>query len=444
MIGIQKSKKITSKKLVIVGVSGLHGKTIVTELFSHMLRTGGKKVAALSSLGFSQSNNHFDKSITADNLDKKKLKNIINICNLNEIDALVIEILPSKIENSLFKTVLFDTFILTSLGLDFESFESFNDQHKEYFKLINNIYNGGLLLINATENFDLTWLEEKGKDLKQNVFSSILLPQFIYTNTQFLDHTLFYLNTSVPIVSKSIGHYAAINTSLAGEAAKRYVREEIILQAIASFIPPKGRFEYMKYDQNFVFIDKSTSPEVLKENLYFLYKMKLPHQNIITVLGVSDTLASQYAVSAEVATKYSNIVLLAPSDPGNKHVSEINTNLYEFAERAGGLMVERLQSTEELDMLNKLNFIKRINVVSSRKDVPIIAFDSHDYTGRLDAIKTAHLLANPWDIIVLIGKGADKYILFDDVEYEWSEVKAIEIAREYSSSLKPSNQQVQA
>ena len=147
-----------------------------------------------------------------------------------------------------------------------------------------------------------------------------------------------------------------------------------ILQALSIVSSAEGRFQTLKSDNNIVFIiDYAHTEDALRNVLSTINSIRKKNQNLITVFGCGgDRDSSKRPLMTNVACKLSSQVIITSDNPRNENISDIISDM--------------------LTGISEQN-IEKIIVINDRKQ----------------AIKTAFKLAKSSDIILVAGKGHEKF-----------------------------------
>jgi UDP-N-acetylmuramoyl-L-alanyl-D-glutamate--2,6-diaminopimelate ligase len=158
------------------------------------------------------------------------------------------------------------------------------------------------------------------------------------------------------------------------------------LQALSIVSSAEGRFQTLKSDNNIVFIiDYAHTEDALQNVLSTINSIRKKNQNLITVFGCGgDRDRLKRPLMTNMACKLSSQVIITSDNPRNENISDIISDM--------------------LTGISEQNIEKTI-VINDRKQ----------------AIKTAFKLAKSNDIILVAGKGHEKFqeilevkIPFDD------------------------------
>ena len=153
------------------------------------------------------------------------------------------------------------------------------------------------------------------------------------------------------------------------------IEKQEALTILSALTPPEGRFDQIVSAKEKIvgIVDYAHTPDALKNVLQTIQAIRGGNENVITVVGCGgDRDATKRPLMAEIACKFSNQVILTSDNPRSEEPNEI------LRQMSAG-----------------------VPVTDKRKVITI--------TDRREAIKTAVTLARKSDIILLAGKGHEKY-----------------------------------
>jgi UDP-N-acetylmuramoyl-L-alanyl-D-glutamate--2,6-diaminopimelate ligase len=156
---------------------------------------------------------------------------------------------------------------------------------------------------------------------------------------------------------------------------------------LSSLTPPEGRFDQVLSgaDRIVGIVDYAHTPDALKNVLQTINAIRNGSEELYTVVGCGgDRDATKRPVMAEIACKLSSKVVLTSDNPRSEDPAEI---------------------------LNQMN----AGVPASDKKKVLTVTD------RREAIRTACMMARKGDIILLAGKGHEKYQEIKGVKYPFDD-----------------------
>ncbi len=191
---------------------------------------------------------------------------------------------------------------------------------------------------------------------------------------------------------KLIGEFNAYNLlAVYGAAICLQENKLSVLEVLSNITGAEGRFEYLvsRNDQVIGIVDYAHTPDALLNVLATIKKLRHGNEHIITVVGCGgDRDKTKRPVMAEVACEYSDKVILTSDNPRSEDPQSILADME-----------------------------KGVNVVSRKKCISI--------TDRREAIKTAVNLSAHHDIILVAGKGHEKYQEIKGVKNDFDDKKVL-------------------
>jgi UDP-N-acetylmuramoyl-L-alanyl-D-glutamate--2,6-diaminopimelate ligase len=172
-----------------------------------------------------------------------------------------------------------------------------------------------------------------------------------------------------------IGDFNAYNLMLVYAVAIELDLDEMdVLRGLSKLKSVEGRFEYVKTEKGVVaIVDYAHTPDALKNVLATIQSVRTRNEQVITVVGCGgDRDKSKRPLMAEIAANNSEKVILTSDNPRTENPEVI------ISEMQKGVPVE--------------------------KSARVMAI-----TNRAEAIKVACSLAQPGDILLVAGKGHEKY-----------------------------------
>lgn len=362
-----------SAKMRVVGVTGTNGKTSTVTLLFRLFRKTGAKVGLLSTVQ-NQINEEVIPSthttpdaIALNALMKQMVDAGCSYCFM-EVSSHAVD--QRRIEGIQFTGAVFSN--ITHDHLDYhKTFENYLKAKKRFFDdlpatafaLVNADDRNGRVMLQNTKAKQLTYSLKTAADYKCKVIENGV------TGLQLdLD--------GVEMHTRLIGEFNAYNlTAVYGVARQLGIEKEEALTILSSLAPPEGRFDQLVSvnDKIVGIVDYAHTPDALKNVLQTIQAVRSGIEHVITVVGCGgDRDAAKRPVMAEIACRYSNKIILTSDNPRSEDPAEI---------------------------LRQMN--EGVPVTDKKKVLTI--------TDRREAIRTAVLLAGKGDIILLAGKGHEKY-----------------------------------
>lgn len=362
-----------SSEMKVVGVTGTNGKTSTVTLLFRLFRKLGANVGLLSTVQNQINETVIPSTHTtpdAINLNKLMRQMVDEGCEycFMEVSSHAVE--QNRIEGLQFTGAVFTN--ITHDHLDYhKTFENYLKAKKRFFDelpvsafaLTNADDRNGSVMLQNTKAKKKTYSLKAPSDFKCKV---------IENGVAGLQLNL----DGVEMHTRLIGDFNAYNlTAVYGVAQLLEVDKQEALTELSSLTPPEGRFDQLvsAKDKIVGIVDYAHTPDALKNVLQTIQAVRSGNEHVITIVGCGgDRDAAKRPIMAEIACKFSNQVILTSDNPRSEDPNEI---------------------------LRQMN--AGVPVTDKRKVLTI--------ADRREAIKTAVTLAKKQDIILLAGKGHEKY-----------------------------------
>jgi len=361
-----------SAKLKLVGVTGTNGKTTIATLLYQLFRDLGYKCGLLSTVE-NQINGKIIPSThtTPDQVELNKLLDeMVNQgCDYCFMEVSSHAVAQHRIEGLRFAGGIFSN--LTHDHLDYhKTFENylkakkafFDGLSKNAFALTNNDDKNGSVMLQNTKAHKKTYAlksmaDYKGKIL-ENQFGGLLL-----------------LIDNEEVWFKMVGSFNGYNLLAVYAAAMLLDQDRAkVLTSLSKLSGAEGRFDYIVAPNKIIgIVDYAHTPDAVQNVLSTIHNIRKGNEKVITVIGCGgDRDKTKRPVMAKVACEWSDKVILTSDNPRSEDPAQIIKDM-----EAG------------------------VTPTAQRFTLSIV--DRHE------AIKTACMLAQPGDIILLAGKGHEKY-----------------------------------
>ena len=373
-----------SAKLSLVGITGTNGKTTTVTLLYNLYKELGYSVGLLSTISNKINDKEYPSTHTTSDaiqLNSLLYKMVESGCSYCFMEVSSHAIVQHRISGLKFSGALFSN--ITHDHLDYHSTFAeyikakklfFDNLSKDAFALVNIDDKNGMQMLQNTKAKKYTYSLKSVSDFKckiiENNFSGL------------------YLNIDgTEVFSKLVGSFNAYNILAVYAAAILSGAEKIdVLRIISNLETAEGRFEYIMSKDNIIaIVDYAHTPDALTNVLSTISAIRSNNEQLITVVGAGgnrDT--TKRPVMARISCEMSNLVILTSDNPRDENPEEI---------------LKQMQVG--------------IDPSANRKVLTII--------NRKEAIKTACTLAKPGDIILVAGKGHEKYQEINGVKHHFDD-----------------------
>lgn len=375
-----------SEKIILVGVTGTNGKTTTSTLL-HQLFTGlGYSCGLISTV-----ENRIGSEVipsTHTTPDAISLNILLNEMVDNGCSHCFMEVSSHAVHQKRISGVNFKGGVFTNIThdhLDYhKTFAEYIQAKKGFFDVLDN------------DAFALTNCDDKnGTVMLQNTSAkkyTYALKQIADFKGKVLENQLSGLALNIngkEVWTKLIGDFNAYNLlAVFGVSLLLGEDETEVLTILSNLNSVEGRFQYLKSTKGVTaIIDYAHTPDALENVLDTILNIKSKGDQLITIIGCGgDRDKDKRPKMANIAAQKSDKVILTSDNPRTEKPEQIIEDML-------------VGISEELDA-------KVISIVD-----------------RYQAIKTAINLANNDDIILVAGKGHEKYQEINGVKYPFDDMK---------------------
>ena len=383
-----------SRKLKLVGITGTNGKTTTATLLYDLYTALGYKVGLISTVENRIVNKIKPTEFTTpDALNLQKL-----IAEMMEAgcEYVFMEVSSHAIHQRRIAGLYFTGGVFTNLTHDHLDYHKtfkeysyakkrfFDDMPKEAFSLINLDDRQGKVMVQNTRS-------------KVSFYSLRRLTDF---KAKILDNSLSGLQLDldgVEFYSRLIGEFNAYNLLSVYSTARLLNGDKLeILTKLSQLKAAEGRFDYISHNGVMGIIDYAHTPDALEKVLTTITKLRTGNEQIITVVGCGgDRDKKKRPIMAKTACVHSTQVIITSDNPRTEDPIEI------IADMEKGIPAHA---------------VNKVLSISNRRE----------------AIKTASKLAKRGDIILVAGKGHEKYQDINGVKNPFDDKQILREALEAS------------
>ena len=375
-----------SAKLKLIGVTGTNGKTTIATLLYQLFRELGYKCGLLSTVE-NQINGQVIPA-THTTPDPVALNMLLDEMVEKGCDYCFMEVSSHAVAQHRIEGLVFGGGIFTNLTHDHL------DYHKtfaEYLKAKKAFFDGLPKSAFALTNAD----DKNGPVMLQNTIAhkkAYGLKNMADYRARILENQFGGLLLQVDnedVWFKMVGTFNAYNLLAVYAAAMLMDQDRAkVLTILSKLKGAEGRFEYIVAKNKVIgIVDYAHTPDAVQNVLSTIHDIRKGNEKVITVIGCGgDRDKTKRPIMAKVACEWSDKVILTSDNPRTEDPAQIIRDMEEGVDPA---------------------FKRYALSIADRKE----------------AIKTACHLARPGDIILLAGKGHEKYqevkgvrSHFDDME----------------------------
>jgi UDP-N-acetylmuramoyl-L-alanyl-D-glutamate--2,6-diaminopimelate ligase len=360
-------------QIKLVGITGTNGKTTVVSLLFDLFQKMGFKTGLISTIENRINEDIIPASHTTP--DIISLYHLLRKMIENECEYAFMEVSSHAIDQNRIGGLRFEGGVFTNIShdhLDYhKTFKEYINVKKKFFDDL------------TPDSFALTNSDDKnGEVMVQNTQARIFrygLHSLHDYKAKILENSIMGLHLvmdEVELHCRLIGDFNAYNLLAAyGVARNLGIDKMEALIQLSELTPAEGRFQLVrgKEGETVGVIDYAHTPDALEKILKTIQALKAKESKIITVVGCGgDRDKTKRPKMGKIAVMLSDQVVFTSDNPRSENADEIIENMSEDLER-------------------------------KEKDSVLIITD------REQAIKTAVAVSKDGDIILIAGKGHEKY-----------------------------------
>jgi UDP-N-acetylmuramoyl-L-alanyl-D-glutamate--2,6-diaminopimelate ligase len=362
-----------SEKMKLIGVTGTNGKTTIATLLYKLFTRLGYKCGLLSTV-----ENQIGETVvpaTHTTPDAISLNQLLSQmvsagCTHVFMETSSHAIHQHRVTGLQYAGGLFSN--ITHDHLDYhKTFDEYIRVKKAFF---DSLSSSAFAISNADDKRGTVMLQNT--NAKKYYYSLKTLAEF---KGKILDNSLSGLVMTVNDIEvhfRMIGEFNAYNLlAVYGAAISLGEDKQEVLTALSVLTGAEGRFDYMvsAKEKVIAIVDYAHTPDALLNVLATIKKLKKGFEQVITVVGCGgDRDKTKRPVMAEAACEYSDKAIFTSDNPRSEDPAQIIKDMEQG-----------------------------LSAAARRKYISIV--------DRKEAIKTAISLAKPEDIILIAGKGHEKY-----------------------------------
>ncbi len=379
-----------SHRVILVGVTGTNGKTTIATLLFKLFRALGYKCGLLSTV----QNQIDDDIIPASHTtpDAVQLNNLMNQMADAGCTHVFMESSSHAIHQQRMAGLRFAGGIFSNITHDHLDYHKTFD---EYIRVKKSFFDGLPPTAFALSNLD----DKRGTIMLQNTeakrlyYSLLNMADF---KGKIIENSLVGLMMDInnhEVHLRLIGTFNAYNVlAVYGAALALEEDSDMVLAALSSITGAEGRFDVSlsKKDRIVGIVDYAHTPDALLNVLTTIKSLRKGYESVITVVGCGgDRDKTKRPLMAEAACEYSQKAIFTSDNPRGENPAAI------LADMQTGL---------------KSEYKRRTLVIADRRE----------------AIRAAVMMAQPEDIVLVAGKGHEKYQEIKGVKNHFDDKEELE------------------
>lgn len=377
-----------SNDIQLIGITGTNGKTTTTTLLHRLYTKLGYKTGLISTVVNLIGNEEIPATHTTPDpvsLNALLAEMVAEGCAYCFMEVSSHAVAQHRIAGLNFKVAAFTN--ITHDHLDYHG------TFKEYIKAKKGLFDGLAKGAHALVNID----DKNGRIMVQNTNATVATyalkshADFMVKVVENSFNGLLITINGIELWSRLIGDFNAYNLATVFGVSQLLETDKIeVLTILSQLESVDGRFQFMKSQTGTIaIVDYAHTPDALLNVLKTIENIRTRNEQVITVVGCGgDRDALKRPEMAKIATEMSNRVILTSDNPRTEDPQSILNQM-----EAG---VEPQQRAKVLSILD-----------------------------RDQAIKTAVALSQPEDIILVAGKGHEKYQDIKGVKHPFDDYEIV-------------------
>ncbi len=376
-----------SGKLKLVGVTGTNGKTTTASLLYELFRGLGYKAGLISTVVYCIDNQRITSTHTTP--DSIRLNKMLAEMVTKGCDYCFMEVSSHSIVQHRIAALEFDVAVFSNITHDHLDYhKTFAEYIKAKKLFFDNLPKGAIAITNLDD--------KNGEVMVQNTKAEVKT----YSLRSLADynckiHEMHFSGMLLKVNDKEIwvrflGRFNAYNLmAVYATAINLGAEQDEVLTALSSLGSVRGRFEYVTAPNGLTaIVDYAHTPDALKNVIETINEIRVPSQKLYVVVGCGGNRdATKRPVMGAMAASMADLAILTSDNP-------------------------RFEEPEAI--------LEQMREGVDRRDKHLVITD------RREAIKTAILMAEPNDIILVAGKGHEDYQDIKGTKHHFDDKQEIE------------------
>lgn len=375
-----------SKQLKLIGITGTNGKTTTTTLAHDLFSDLGYPAGLISTV--------------VNKINQEEIPSTHTTPNPLALNELLRDMVDAGCEFCFMEVSSHAIHQKRIAGLEFDiaAFSNISHDHLDYHKTFKEYIHAKKMFFDGLSSsaIAITNIDDaNGRVMTQNTrakVKTLALKTLADYKAKILENSFSGLVLSLnnqDVWTNLIGGFNAYNVLTVFAIAVELNLDEVeVLTGISKLKSVEGRFEYLKSTNNVIgIVDYAHTPDALKNVLSTIQSVRTRNEQVYTIVGCGgDRDRAKRPLMAGIACEYSDKVILTSDNPRSEDPEFI------LSEMQAGVPAEKSARTLSI-------------------------------TNRAEAIKVACSMAQAGDIILVAGKGHEKYqeikgvkLPFDDFE----------------------------
>lgn len=367
------------EEMTIIGLTGTNGKTTTSYLLYEAFNKLKRLTAYIGTVGFYKKEKVC--SLPNTSPDICDMYEMLVDCYESGYKTVVMEVSSQGLSYGRLNKIPFDYAIFTNLTQDHLDYHKTMENYaKAKQQLFYQLKKEGISILNIDDSYHTYY--EIG-NVKTYGFSE---SDYQIQNMELTSFGTNFTVGDLHIHTSLIGKYNVYNVSAVAIVLKLLgISSFDIEKIVPTLVPPPGRMDMIPFHKNTVIIDYAHTPDAMK-NIFKTVK-ELPHKNIYVVFGCTGSRdAKKRPIMMQLALKNCNYVIVTSDDLHEEEFENIVKDMLQENE-LGHYKVEK---------------------------------------NRMEAIRMGLNLLKEDDILLILGKGHEEFIIVKEDRIPFNDRKAVE------------------
>ncbi len=367
-----------SRRLKLIGVTGTNGKTTVVTLFWQMLTEMGYKVALLSTVENRIGSQIYESTHTTP--DAIEVQRFFSEAVNEGCEYGVMEVSSHAIDQQRIGGLRFEGAIFTNMSHDHLDYHKtfkeyiyakkkfFDELDKDAFALVNIDDKHGEVMVQNTKARIVTYGLKRPADYKAKVVDDDISGLHLLIDRRDVYFLL-------------VGLFNAYNIlAVYGGALEMSLGKEEVLSALSKATGAEGRFERIEGGGIVGIVDYAHTPDALDNVLSTIDKLKSPGASLIVVAGCGgDRDREKRPKMAKVSARWGDVLVMTSDNPRTEDPDQILDDMEAGLDGSEGAEIWRIANRKEA--------IQRAVAMAKKGDIILVAGKGHEKYQDIKGVK---------------------------------------------------------
>jgi UDP-N-acetylmuramoyl-L-alanyl-D-glutamate--2,6-diaminopimelate ligase len=368
-----------STKIKLIGVTGTNGKTSIVNMLYQLFNNNNIAVGMLSTI-----NNYVNKTkteATHTTSDPVMINHLLNEMVKANCKYCFMEVSSHAIHQKRVEGLNWTGGIFTNITHD----------HLDYHKTFDEYLNVKKLLFDdlPPEAFALVNIDDpRGKIMVQNTKAQVktyAVKSMADFKTKITEHGFDGMQLEIDkneIYTHFIGRFNAYNMlAVYSTAILLGLQKEIVLKNLSALSFVNGRLEKISAGKEIhAFVDYAHTPDALKNVFESLKEIKNKKNKLIAVVGAGGNRDKEKRpLMAKISVQHCDVVILTSDNPRDENPEDIINDMMKG--------IENKKNSNVLNITNRVEAIKTAIMMAGKNDVVLVAGKGHETYQEIKGVK---------------------------------------------------------